>query len=703
MAKIHALLLAILGVIVLTGLVSASITEVDVNSLDVNNENAFIAVGSTNSFEVYFTADNYDSDVQVRVKLNGQNINYEAVTPPFDVEFGNSYQKTLYITIPAQSTLDYGNETTVLIDIEGDNYQESKQFTVSVVKPNSGDSDGGGGPNPSSFNFCEYNNGSPNNPGDLYVAIRDVEVTDGFGENAEFYPLDNVEFKIKVENNGDYDVEDISLEWGIYDEDTREWIKNVAQDSNFDLTSGDDDTYVILFSLNESDLDINLSDLDNGDSYTIYSRITGKMSQGDFKGQKTCGWDYQDVEIRLDRSFVVLKNIVLDKETFVAGEEVNIGADVWNIGTRNQENVSVRIFNEELGINKEVLIGNVNVFENEKFSTKILIPFNTLEKFYIIQLEVLDINENVFENSNNDEAIFGVLLKVRLPTLEMEIMQPLNNSIVVGNSVTLIVNTNENAICKYGLGIIGPTYGGGSYPKEMSITGGTIHSQLIENLNPSAELERYFVSVSCMNQFKESKNAKVYFRVAEAPVSDTTAPIIILLDPDDNKDFETSNNDKTIAFGYTVSDESSISSCSLIIDNNVEETDSNVEKDTENLFRISLDSDESYDWRVECTDVYGNRGISETRGISIDRKSSSDGGGSSRIKILTTEPTNNGQPKKINFEALNFDSSPIDLGSEKPLQVKSIDSKVKIESWLIPMLIVGILFLLAMIVVFRRR
>ncbi len=142
----------------------------------------------------------------------------------------------------------------------------------------------------------------------------------------------------------------------------------------------------------------------------------------------------------------------------------------------------------------------------------------------------------------------------------------------------------------------------------------------------------------------------------------------------------------------------------MIVNGDVEETDSSVEKDVENSFRVDLDSDENYDWRIECTDEYGNKGVSATWDFDIDEIRDTSSSGSSHTKnLLIDDSSNVEQPKKTNFETLNFDDNTIELGNEKPIQMKSTTSSIKIENWIIPILIVGILFLLIMIVVFRRR
>jgi len=62
------------------------------------------------------------------------------------------------------------------------------------------------------------------------------------------------------------------------------------------------------------------------------------------------------MELRLtevEEDFVVLSKFQFP-ESVSCGDEVQIIASVWNIGDSDQDEVSVRIFNTELGITKQI-------------------------------------------------------------------------------------------------------------------------------------------------------------------------------------------------------------------------------------------------------------------------------------------------------------------------------------------------------------
>ncbi len=199
--------------------------------------------------------------------------------------------------------------------------------------------------------------------------------------------------------------------------------------------------------------------------------------------------------------------------------------------------------------------------------------------------------------------------------------------------------------------------------------------------------------------------------IEEELSKDTTPPTITLLDPDDNEDFETSKSDKTITFRYKVSDESNIASCSLIIDGDLEDLDNVIEKDVENIFRQELDSDEGYNWRIECVDIHGNKGISETRDFDIDKKKDDKKDNDVIRNTLDSNllVDNSGKEKTgaftptIKLEEPAIKVTDQDKKTESPKNNFSLGEVSNIWLILLPVFGIGIVLLLILIVVFRRR
>ncbi len=96
---------------------------------------------------------------------------------------------------------------------------------------------------------------------------------------------------------------------------------------------------------------------------------------------------------------------------------------------------------------------------------------------------------------------------------------------------------------------------------------------------------------------------------------DTTAPVISLISPDNNKPFAFDNN--TITFEYNVTDFLNIENCSLIINSEVNQTNITITKDITQDFSIALEPEQKYSWKVLCIDPAGNTGTSEERSTTI--------------------------------------------------------------------------------------
>jgi len=101
-------------------------------------------------------------------------------------------------------------------------------------------------------------------------------------------------------------------------------------------------------------------------------------------------------------------------------------------------------------------------------------------------------------------------------------------------------------------------------------------------------------------------------------VSDTTAPSVILEAPAHLlSTTSTSQN-----FQFSVTDDSAINSCSLILDNSNVSSSTLINKTETNTISYTL-TVATHTWSINCTDAFGNTGNSNTRTITI----TSEGGG----------------------------------------------------------------------------
>jgi len=314
------------------------------------------------------------------------------ITETTEIEGGEDLDVTLNIVIPSEQEAGvYEGSVEVFGAIDTGNSDISRgtlNITLTVTEPVAGSE-------PSDITDCSALSGVS---GDLDIKIKDINIMSGFGDDEDFwYPLDEIEVEIEVENNGDEDMDDIAVEWGLYNVDKNDWIID-DEESDFNLKDGQDDTMYITFKLEDVD------DFENDDEYVLYVWANAEID--DDENTPICASDYQNIEITNDDDFVILDDITYPT-TATCGSEVQITADVWNVGDSDQDEVKVVIFNSELGINKIVEIGDINDFDNEILDTFVEIPSDVEEKTYAISLKVFDEDSDVYEtDENNDESKF---------------------------------------------------------------------------------------------------------------------------------------------------------------------------------------------------------------------------------------------------------------------------------------------------------
>ena len=267
---------------------------------------------------------------------------------------------------------------------------------------------------PEELNFCEYDDGVSNNPGELSVKIKDITnkgMSDKkFGDDEEWFPFEEIEVEVEIENKGDDDVDDIVLEWGLYNKDTQEWTIEVDEEDEFNLKDGDEETVIITFTIDD-DMDEDLDELNGGD-FVLYVRATGDIDGGTYDGEGTCASDSENIEIIIENDFVILNDIEF-LETVQCGAEVQVTADVWNIGEDDQDDVYVIIYNKELGINEKIELGDIDAFEDEKLNAIIDIPQDAEEKYYSLTFWVYDEDDDLYENYDDKESEFDILIQVQ--------------------------------------------------------------------------------------------------------------------------------------------------------------------------------------------------------------------------------------------------------------------------------------------------
>jgi hypothetical protein len=257
------------------------------------------------------------------------------------------------------------------------------------------------------------------NPGEL--KIKKIDFTNNgmqyntFGEDDEWFPFEQIDVTIDVKNDGDYDVSDIEVSWGLWDTKTNQWVIDFDDEDTFDIDKGDDESLTVKFTIDD-DLDVDLEDLSDGNNYRLYVVASGTIDDNDagtLDGRDTCASDFEPASIIVERDFVILNNFQVP-ETLTCGSNVEIIADAWNIGDKDQDEVSVQVTSTDFKLNENIPVGDLDAFDSQKVSFILKVPSEMTEKTYVLKFEVLDEDEDTYQNDYDDDySKFSVPVTVK--------------------------------------------------------------------------------------------------------------------------------------------------------------------------------------------------------------------------------------------------------------------------------------------------
>ena len=377
--------LSILALVMLVGLTSATFTISDFSNpspIDTNKGTFDLTFNLTNEDLVNSATITWTDSI-----VSGGDATFSSFSPnnilanetlesTVRVSFDKGYTGTISGTI-------YANSSTT--------EQANQPFSVEITGPEE----------------VETCNIAGNQYGALELEIEDIQVISGFGEDNEWFPLDEIEVEVRVEYDGSEKMQDIVVKWGLYDLDTEEWVFD-DEESDFNLKDGDKEDLLITFRLDDPD------EFEDGGDYVFFVWAEGEDEEYD--DFLTCVATSEEITIEIESDFLILDNIELENVIdgkVGCGNTVHVTADIWNIGEDDQEEVSIVVSNEALGINEILEIGDVDKFDSEAISFEFQVPEGMEEKTYTLKFTIYDEDHDVYENDYNDEkAVFDVYLKV---------------------------------------------------------------------------------------------------------------------------------------------------------------------------------------------------------------------------------------------------------------------------------------------------
>jgi len=307
--------------------------------------------------------------------------------------------QTITFAVPAPVVLTANTPRTFTVNYNipsGFNFLLGKTYSTSITATGSISS-----AVPQTLSFDKVNYCSLGNKGDLTTTV-DIDNVKGFGDDDEWYPGDEVTISVDVKNNRNEKVNDIIIKWGLYNPKTGEWIID-DEEKQFDVKSSTRETKEITFTIDPKDLDSSTED------YILYVK-----AYSDYDGEGIqCGSYSEDIKINIEDNFVILDDIKTTPEIVPCDSQVQLTANVWNIGSEDQSDVYVVVHDDELKLNQKFTVGDIDSFRSKKLTMTLNIPAELKEKIYDLQIDVYDEDNAIYSNGNDDNSKF-------LPTLKVE-------------------------------------------------------------------------------------------------------------------------------------------------------------------------------------------------------------------------------------------------------------------------------------------
>jgi len=385
---------------------------------------AFLFAISFASADMHFNPTSINNSVDVgttNITINFQLIHDEFGSNYTSLAWSGATNQGIWTSLPDDSTLNI-NETanysaTLIIDSSfsgtitahinvnntatGQSPTEDLPITITVNPISSTET------LPSDIQDCN----TTGMPSDIDVRIKKIDISnDGlqytrFGEDNKWFPFETIHADIQVKNYGNYDVDTVEVLWGVYDVDTQQWVIEPDTFNDFRLKHGDTETVSVDFNIDDN-VDVDLTDINDGDTLRFYATATGQVDDQDSvsDGQDFCTYKNDDSEMIIERDFVILTNIQIP-QTVQCGETLDVTATAWNVGDRDQNDVSVELFDKEnlLGINQVISVGDIDAFDSQSISFSYKIPASSQEKNYRLEMDMLDEDGSIYQDNFNDD------------------------------------------------------------------------------------------------------------------------------------------------------------------------------------------------------------------------------------------------------------------------------------------------------------
>jgi hypothetical protein len=292
---------------------------------------------------------------------------------------------------------------------------------------------------PQEVSSCQLT-GKTNSPNHLDVSLDSIKVSSGYGSGTDWYPLDTIQAKVTLTNNGADTIKNAVVKWMLYDTTAKKKIISGSENS-VSVKDDSDKQLTIEFKLDT------ISNLKSGDNYVLYVWATGNDEY--YSGNPaTCYDDLQSVNVNIDSHFVVLDSMNIP-DSASCGSTIQITGTAWNIGDEDESNVYLWVTNTQLGINQRINLGDISQEDSRDVSFSINVPDDSATGTYALNVQVYDDSGSIFKNDNGDQSQTQLILNLNntcSTTPKVSIAAALSGTAQAGNEVDVkatIANTGS--------------------------------------------------------------------------------------------------------------------------------------------------------------------------------------------------------------------------------------------------------------------
>ena len=346
------LTLIILAVLLLTSAVLAA------KSYTVSTPSTITAIeGETKTTSFTITNDGNETLSNLAISLNSTSTltdGTNTITINFNQtsiqNFLNQTSETITVNATIPSDFDIGTYKAI-IDLNGDSITKTASFDI-VVDPN----------------VCS--DGKKGN--DFSVDIQNPDSGD------DFKPGDLMDIEADVSNDGSDDM-DVKVEASLWDMDKGKKIAYVRSDEQ-NIDEDSDETFNL-------ELQLPYTGFDADNNYKLFVKAYESGNEDD-----NCNYESQSQNLELEDDEVIIEKFTLTPNIVNCGDQVTAAVDVLNIGTNDQDDVTVKILNTELKLDKSSSAFSLDQYgDSDEDMTETFIftiPETSQEKDYLITAAV---------------------------------------------------------------------------------------------------------------------------------------------------------------------------------------------------------------------------------------------------------------------------------------------------------------------------